>query len=161
MFLGDRIHLKLHADSDLPTATSRNTQHAKARLKPNPRIDSPVLHQRIPRLARMHFRGLRIHIRDVAARTARHDIKRRRGIQPQGALKLREQRPRRLRRARRRNPDRLPAVLAPRLVALHEDIRPEPRCADRALALRLQPRVQLREAGFAADEHGHHVREAG
>lgn len=93
MFLGDRIHLNLHADRDLPTTTSRNTQHAKARLKRNPRINPPVLHQRIPRLARMRFRRLRVHIRDMAARTARNDIKRRRGVQPQGALKFCEQRP--------------------------------------------------------------------
>ncbi|KAG2025828.1 hypothetical protein GB937_002550 [Aspergillus fischeri] len=129
-------HLKLHPHLNNPLIP-RRTQHPKAGLILDPLIHPAVRHQRIPRLPLMLLRRIRINIRHLAPRTARHNIQVQLGP----------------------NPDRLPRVLRPRHRPPDDDIRPEPLNGNRLHTLPPQPLVQLRQGRLGGNLHGMHVGE--
>ena len=66
-------NLQCHAHFDNPLTPGRS-QHPKARLELDPLVNATIRDQRIPRLLLVLDSRFGIHIRYLAARTARNDI---------------------------------------------------------------------------------------
>lgn len=136
MLISHLQHLKSHPYLD-HSLVPWTAQHAKTWLERYPLIDAPIAHQRRPRFLLMLLRRIRIHVRDLTPRTSGRDV----NVQ-RGAVRPR-QRPDQRARLGAVDAHRLPAVLAPRLVAADDDVGPEALDGQRVLALLLQARVQL------------------